>query len=386
MSHDPAFRPSGADTWMECGASVVIDVPRRPSGPWGDRGKFLHTLGEKALRAGAQVVKAGDLKDDEVDSVNAYVDYVSSRVGQKVYEIRTSFIPGQEGYIDALVFNGTELEVIDYKSGYTLVSPIENIQLIIYALGVVQTYRSVYDFERITLTIVQPSRENLSSWTLSVADLHQWGVKILTQVDEIKNGVAEFHPSETACKWCDAKPVCPALEMKGKEAALVAFADPADAPEIATKAELTFSDKMRLADLAETWVKAIRSEARRLLLQEGQPVEGFKVVAGRSSRSWSDRKKAKGLLETYGFGEGEIYVGDPTFVSPAQAEKLVKASRSHTKGQKDTAKERKAELAGCIEKTAGAATIAPEDDPRPAITSKDEIMRQFTEAIESDEN
>ena len=387
MSHVPSFRPSAAHCWMVCGASVVVDVPERASGPHADRGKFMHKVAEACLLARSSAKAKGRLTAEDADDVNAYVDFVREREGLKFFEIRTRFIPGQEGFVDCVVIDGDTLEIIDYKTGYVLVSPKENEQLIIYACGLIEKFSAAFEFEKIKLTIVQPCRDRFESWTTTTAQIQARGEKILARVEDIKAGAAEFDASDPeACQWCDAKTVCPALQSKAQEAAREDFGPvlgdgEEKLPDVMTKTDLTLAEKLDLADLVVLWAKAINAEARRLLLS-GESVPGLKVVDGKSSRDWSDRKKAKGFLEQWGFGEREIYPGEPKFVSPKQAEDLVKARRVDTVGAKKVAKDRKVELTKIITKTPGAPTIAHESDPRPAVSTGDLARRDFADVLD----
>lgn len=387
MSHVPSFRPSAAHRWMVCGGSVVIDVPERPSGSFGDRGKFMHEVGERCLRSGRSAKAKGKLTAEDAEDVNAYVDFVRERKGLTFFETRTIFIPGQEGFVDCIVLDGDTLEIMDYKTGYVLVSPKENEQLIVYACGIVKKFSAAFEFKKVKLTIVQPCRENFDSWTRTIKQIKARGEEILARVDHIKAGDAEFDASDPeACQWCEAKTVCPALQAQAQAAARQDFGPmlgdgEEKLPEIVTKADLTLAEKLDLADLVVLWAKAINAEARRLLLS-GESVPGLKVVDGKSTRAWSDRAKAKGFLEQWGFSETEIYVGDPTFVSPAQAEKLVKSKRGDTVGVRKKASERKAELTKLITKTPGAPTIAHVSDPRPAISTGDLARRDFADILD----
>ena len=382
MSQDPSFRPSSADRWMVCGASVVVDVPPRPSGPHADRGKRLHEIAEACLRDEKIIpIPSDTLTFEDCNDVMAYIVYVRRRGGEKYFEVPTSFIPGQQGFVDCAVANESSLEIIDYKSGYGLVSPVENHQLIIYACGLVDKFALLHEFNRVKLTIVQPSRENFSAWPLMVEELVARGKEILARVESIKAGDATFHPAPEACLWCDAKTLCPARDAAAQDAARVDFAARGeDPPEVATKADLTQEDRLVLAGIVGPWAKDQEAEAKRMLL-DGEKVPGFKVVEGRKSRAWHDVKKAVGLLTTWGFGERDIYT-DPVFVSPAVAEKLFKATRASTKGEKEEAKERKIDLATCIQTNDGPPTMVPESDPRPVMEKKDLAARDFADIEE----
>ena len=55
-----------------------------------------------------------------------------------------------------------------------LVEAEHNPQMMLYALGALRIYDNLYDIDEVAMTIYQPRRENISTWTISVADLKAW--------------------------------------------------------------------------------------------------------------------------------------------------------------------------------------------------------------------
>jgi len=86
----------------------------------------------------------------------------------------------------------------------------------------------------------------------------------------------------------------------------------------------------------------------------GREIPGFKLVEGRSLRTWKDQMTALHELEAFGLGEDDLYA--KKFVSPAQAEKTLK-------GKKVSAKL----IEHLITKPPGKTTFAPESDSRLAV-------------------
>ena len=83
---------------------------------------------------------------------------------------------------------------------------------------------------------------------------------------------------------------------------------------------------------------------------------GYKLVQRRRTRRWSDQEGAERFLRSHGVNE---IFEDPKLVSPARAEKLLKNAAVETSDSDD--------LQQFIELTSSGSTIAPQDDPRPAI-------------------
>ena len=53
----------------------------------------------------------------------------------------------------------------------------ENSQLMCYGIAALSAYESLYDIEEVSLSIFQPSRENVQTWTVSVEELKAWAEK-----------------------------------------------------------------------------------------------------------------------------------------------------------------------------------------------------------------
>jgi hypothetical protein len=152
------------------------------------------------------------------------------------------------------------------------------------------------------------------------------------------------------CRWCKAAAVCPA--RTGAASAIVS-----DDIETETLDADEIGYYLGIASELEDWIRAIRSHAYRTL-QEGDKVTGYKLVQRRRTRRWSDQEGAERFLRSHGVNE---IFEDPKLVSPARAEKLLKGAADSD------------DLGQFIELTSKGSTIAPQDDPRPAIeTSRGE--------------
>jgi hypothetical protein len=99
------------------------------------------------------------------------------------------------------------------------------------------------------------------------------------------------------------------------------------------------------------------------MLEEGQPVPGFKLVQKRANRQWVNDDEAQAALARLGLDDTELTV--TKLVSPAQAEKALKKRKLALPG----------ELAVAV---SSGTTLAPESDPRPAAV---QIGRQLASAL-----
>jgi hypothetical protein len=154
------------------------------------------------------------------------------------------------------------------------------------------------------------------------------------------------------CRWCAAKPVCP--QMTG-------------AVDRALQTKLQAIDTQMLgsylanADMLEQWITDLRALAFAML-ESGTPVPGYKLVAKRATRSWTDETKAKAeLLKS--LPESEVV--EVSVISPAKAEKALKKRKI---GLPD-------DLVVAI---SSGNTLASVDDPRPEVIL---LGKQLTAAL-----
>lgn len=145
-----------------------------------------------------EVAKARERCSDPLVLVEQRLDY-SRYVG-----IEDSFGTG-----DCVIVSDGLLHIIDYKHGLgVLVSAEQNSQLSCYALGALDLFDGIYDIERVSLTIYQPRRENVSTYTMSREELLAWAKTVLAPAAKLAyEGKGEFKAGEH-CQFCKAKATC----------------------------------------------------------------------------------------------------------------------------------------------------------------------------------
>ena len=96
-----------------------------------------------------------------------------------------------------LITDGT-LNIVDYKHGKGVeVSADHNPQMMLYALGALEIFDALYDIDTVTMTIYQPRRSNVSTYTVATAELLEWAETILKPTAELAfKGEGEFHCGE----------------------------------------------------------------------------------------------------------------------------------------------------------------------------------------------
>ncbi len=126
-------------------------------------------------------------------------------------------------------------------------------------------------------------------------------------------------------------------------------------PETLTKEEL--EGILPYCDKIEKYVKGVKEFALSEAVK-GQSFKGYKVVEGKSNKTWTDPDKAiKILVSETGIAE-TMFFKPKEMISPSQAEEIVtsKLMGEVIKNHPDL-----------ITKPAGKPTLVPESDKRPAI-------------------
>lgn len=183
---------SGAHRWMNCTPSTVLESgePGTTSDA-AEQGTAAHALAEHKLRKALKQRSKRPVSkwhDDEMDELtDDYVSFVLEQLNTATAECadasvlieqRLDFshvVPGGFGTGDAVIIAEPRLQVIDLKYGLgPLVEAEQNPQLMLYALGALHAFGSLYDIDEVAVTIFQPRRSNVSTWTISTEELLAW--------------------------------------------------------------------------------------------------------------------------------------------------------------------------------------------------------------------
>ena len=126
-------------------------------------------------------------------------------------------------------------------------------------------------------------------------------------------------------------------------------------PETLTKEEL--EGLLPYLDIIEKYAKGVKEFALSEAVK-GQSFRGYKVVEGKSIKTWTDPDKAIKILQDETGIAKTMFFKSPEMVSPSQAEDIVSSKLM---------KEILAKHPDLITKPAGKPTLVPESDKRPAI-------------------
>ena len=359
---------SGAHRWLACPGSVKAEegIPDVTS-TFAQEGTAAHELGEIALVSGTDCFSmigmpliennAYTVTPEMAEAVQVYVDVVRELGGEQMYEERVDFsewVPDGFGTSDAIVLNDTKLSVVDLKYGKGhRVEAHSNMQGVLYALGAYAGYGYLYDIKTVEIIIVQPRLDHISVWEIPLDEALKLGEWITQRAEMTQDPAAHRVPGESQCQWCKAKATCGALQTFTHDVIATDFdnLDKLSNPDTLTDEELRAA--LDAKKLVVSWLDAVETVVTQRLVV-GEAFGGYKMVAGRSSRSWSDEVQAATVLESaLGVGAWERKL-----TSPAKAEKLLGKSKLDI-------------VEALISSKAGRPTLARESDPRPAVGATD---------------
>lgn len=387
--------PSAAKRWIACPGSVRLtqDFPDKGS-KYAAEGTFAHSVCETLLRHWWEKIPASRKKaelaalrknewySEELEEYcKIYVDLVKETVKTGMrkdksttldIEVKldlTDIIPEGFGTGDAIVVANDTLFVFDFKYGRGVrVDARENPQMRCYAYGALKYYEELFDIKDVITTIVQPRVENgLSAEMISADELRRYCETVIKPAaDAAFRGEQTFKPGEH-CRFCPANGQCAA--QAEENAAMMAQAFSAPEPMLLSDEEL--SQILIQAPAVEKWLKAVKDYALEAALN-GVEIPGMKLVAGRSSRSYSDEEALLESLHSAGVEDALIY--ERNLLSPAKLEKLL--------GKKEYA----AIAAPYVTVAPGKPTLVPETDKRDRFTPDEAIKNQFLEGVQDYED
>lgn len=75
----------------------------------------------------------------------------------------------------------------------------KNPQMMCYALGALQLFDGIYDIDSVTMTIFQPRRDSVSTYTISKEELLKWADEVLSPTAQLAaKGEGKYKAGATA--------------------------------------------------------------------------------------------------------------------------------------------------------------------------------------------
>lgn len=377
MSKHAILSASASHRWLNCTPSARLELEfENTSSEAAREGTAAHALCEHKLKRALRMRSkrpVSDYDSDEMeDCTDAYCDFVMEQVeaarqvcSDPIVLIEqhldfSCYVPDGFGTGDCIIISDDKLHIIDFKYGMgILVEAENNPQMKLYALGALEIYDALYDIREVSMTIFQPRRENVSTWTVPVAELKEWAEEELKPKAQLAfAGEGDYIPGEW-CTFCRAAVRCRARAEEKLKLAQMEFRSPPLLTDVEIEEILTI-----IPDLTK-WANEITAYATEAAVNHGKVWEGFKVVEGRSVRKYRDESKVADAAKAAGYKD----IWRKSLITLTDMEKLM---------GKDRFKEILGDL---IYKPPGKPTLVPSTDRRSAINTTN-AKNEFNEITE----
>lgn len=363
MGTHAVLSASSSHRWLNCSPSArleqfFVDTETEAAA----EGTAAHALCEHKLKKALRMRSKKPISQYDSDEMDAHTDGYAAFVLETLALVRlkcpdpivlieqhldfSCYVPDGFGTGDAVIVGDGTLHIIDFKYGQgILVDADENPQMKLYALGALELFDSLYDIDEVSMTIYQPRRENVSTWTISVEALQDWAETVLKPKAVLAHeGKGEFCTGEW-CTFCKAAVKCRAraeekLRLAHKEFAL---------PPVLTDDEI--EEILSTLDDLTKWAGDLMAYASNAAINHGKQWNGFKLVEGRSVRKYTDEAVVADAAKNAGYRD--IY--KQSLISLTEMEKLMGKQQFQDI------------LGGYIQKPQGKPTLVPVSDKRSAI-------------------
>ena len=300
---------SSSARWLACppSAQLCAALPDTVT-DYALEGTCAHELAEYKVQRlignpAANPAENLDFYDTEMkDCTDSYAQYITELLAtlqepMVLVEQRLDFsryVPSGFGTGDCVIVAENVLTVIDFKYGKGVaVSADHNSQMMLYALGALELFDALYDIAEIRMVIFQPRIQNLSEYIMPLSELLHWAETELKPKAELAaKGGGDFCAGEH-CRFCKVKATCRKRAEYNLQLAKYDFA----MPDKLTDTEI--ETILATADQLTAWVADVKEYALRQALS-GKQWHGYKVVAGKSNRKYTNPAAVAEAVQSYG--------------------------------------------------------------------------------------
>lgn len=377
MGKHAVLSASGSHRWLNCSPSARLELEfENTSSEAAKEGTAAHALCEHKLKKALKKRSrrpASEYDSDEMEEcTDGYVQFVMEQYeaakqvcNDPIILIEqhldfSCYVPDGFGTGDCIIVSDDTLHIIDFKYGLgVLVDAVDNPQMMLYALGALELYDALYDIKEVSMSIFQPRRENVSTWTIPTAQLKEWAENELKPKAILAyNGEGAYVPGEW-CTFCRASARCRARAEEKLKLAQSEFR----LPPLLTDAEI--EEILAIIPDLTKWANEITAYATDAAVNHGKEWDGFKVVEGHSVRKYRDEEKVAEATKQNGYCD--IY--RQSLIPMTEMQKLM----GKTKFEEI--------LGALIYKPPGKPTLVPVSDKRPAMNVSD-ATNDFNEITE----
>lgn len=377
MGKHAVLSASGSHRWLNCSPSARLELEfENTSSEAAKEGTAAHALCEHKLKKALKKRSrrpASEYDSDEMEEcTDGYVQFVMEQYeaakqvcNDPIILIEqhldfSCYVPDGFGTGDCIIVSDDTLHIIDFKYGLgVLVDAVDNPQMMLYALGALELYDALYDIKEVSMSIFQPRRENVSTWTIPTAQLKEWAENELKPKAILAyNGEGAYVPGEW-CTFCRASARCRARAEEKLKLAQSEFR----LPPLLTDAEI--EEILAIIPDLTKWANEITAYATDAAVNHGKEWDGFKVVEGHSVRKYRDEEKVAEAAKQNGYCD--IY--RQSLIPMTEMQKLM----GKTKFEEI--------LGALIYKPPVKPTLVPVSDKRPAMNVSD-ATNDFNEITE----
>lgn len=349
MDHHP-LAPSGADTWGPCSGSVklILSLPPEETNETLE-GTATHAICHQSVEQNidpanfiGKRVENWLVSEEQVERARVYIEYVRGLLPMTSYyalETRldlSAYYNGMYGpwfgTTDFCAVIGTKLVVVDYKDGYVDKHPGKVRQLKIYALGLYQRVRFIYDIEEVELVVIQPKQRNsIKTHTMTIDELLVFGDEIKAAAANVDRLPMMFTPGHEQCEFCRAREMCAyragnvLAAVTGNDESMLVDVKP-EMREVATISPEQWAVLLPQLPAIAKWCNRAIAYATRQTEQGWLHIPGYALDRGGLGHSkWKDPVAAEAFMRSLRWKKSEMY--EQSLVSPTQARKVAKLRR-----------------------------------------------------------
>ena len=313
MTKHATLSASSSHRWLKCPPSALLEreFPDTTSSA-AEEGTAAHAMAEHKLNFHLHhksVYQPSIYDNEEMEGyTDDYVAFVIEQIQNAkescsdplvLLEERldfTEYVPDGFGTGDCVIISDDKLQIIDLKYGLgVLVEAEENPQMMLYALGALATYGVLYDIKEVSMTIFQPRRENISTWTISVEELCRWAEEVVKPTAQLAiQGKGDFHPG-SHCTFCKAKVQCRARAEANLKLAQMEFQK---APLLE---DSEIEEVLAIINDLTKWAGEVQTYALDMAINRGKEWTGYKLVAGRSVRKYVNEEQVAQTAIAHGY-------------------------------------------------------------------------------------
>ena len=360
---------SSSSRWLACppSAQLCAALPDTVT-DYAREGTCAHELAEYKVQrllgnSTSNPTENLDFYDTEMeDCTDRYAQYIAELLAtlqepMVLVEQRLDFsryVPDGFGTGDCVIVAENVLTVIDFKYGKGVaVSADHNSQMMLYALGALELFDALYDIVEIRMVIFQPRIQNLSECTLPLPELLHWAeTELKPKAALAAKGEGAFAAGEH-CRFCKRKATCRKRAEYNLQLAKYDFV----MPDKLTDTEI--ETILATADQLTAWVADVKEYALRQALS-GKQWHGYKVVAGKSNRKYTNPAAVAEAVQAYGKNPYK----EPELLGVTAMEQLLGRTQFE------------ALLGSLTEKPQGKPTLVPYSDKRPAWSNAQEDFNE----------